>query len=100
MSASLKVLNSSAFKRHAPYWLQRVARRRVLSSSAFEAYYRRTVDGEIDQLERRAAALPPPGVGVPAANSSKNDCTVSTKAIKNHSLSTLIRNYSPAPAGP
>ncbi len=47
LRSSLKFLNSSALKRHTPYWLQRFARRRVLAWDAFGNYYRRTVDQEI-----------------------------------------------------
>jgi MoaA/NifB/PqqE/SkfB family radical SAM enzyme len=57
---TLRLLNSAAFKRHTPYWLQRFARRKIVATSSFESVYRGMVDREIADLER--GTLPPPKV--------------------------------------
>ena len=57
---TVRLLNSAAFKRRAPYWMQRLARRKIVASSAFENIYRRLVDREIAALEQ--TELPPPKV--------------------------------------
>ncbi len=57
---TLRLLNSAAFKRRAPYWMQRLARRKIVASSTFESIYRALVDREIAELER--GELPAPKV--------------------------------------
>ena len=55
---TLRLLNSAAFKRQAPYWLQSIARRKVVASSPFEVVYRGMVDREIADLERTELPVP------------------------------------------
>lgn len=76
MSASLKVLNSSAFKRHTPYWLQRLTRRKVVTSGAFETFYRRTVDQEIDGLATNGSFPAPKVVYAESTNACNATCVM------------------------
>lgn len=57
---TLRLFNSAAFKRRAPYELQSFARRKIVPTNSFEILYRHMVDREVAQLER--AELPPPKV--------------------------------------
>ncbi len=57
---TVRLLNSAAFKRRAPYWMQRLARRKIVASAAFEKIYRTLIDREIAVLEQ--GELPPPKV--------------------------------------
>jgi len=74
--SSLKVINSAAFKRHTPYWLQRFARRKVVSSSAFEQLYRRTVNSEIDRLGVNGTLPAPKVVYAESTNACNATCVM------------------------
>jgi radical SAM protein with 4Fe4S-binding SPASM domain len=76
VSTPLKVLNSSAFKRHTPYWLQRLTRRRVVSSGAFETFYRRSVDQEIDAMSTNGSIPPPKVVYAESTNACNAACVM------------------------
>jgi radical SAM protein with 4Fe4S-binding SPASM domain len=76
LSTSLKVLNSSAFKRHTPYWLQRLTRRRVVASGAFETFYRRSIDQEIDGLSTNGSIPPPKVVYAESTNACNAACVM------------------------
>ncbi len=76
MIASLKLLNSAAFKRRTPYWLQRLARRKVVASPAFENYYRRTVDGAIDGVGVNGTMPPPKVVYAESTNACNATCVM------------------------
>jgi MoaA/NifB/PqqE/SkfB family radical SAM enzyme len=58
--STVRFLNSGAFKRQTPYWLQSFARRKVVPNPSFQILYRGMVDREIDELER--LEIPPPKV--------------------------------------
>ena len=76
MSSSLKFLNSSAFKRRTPYWLQRLARRRVVSTNAFETFYRRSVDQEIDAMGLNGTFPAPQVVYAESTNACNASCVM------------------------
>lgn len=72
---TLRILNSAAFKRHTPYWLQRFARRKIVASTPFEAVYRNMVDREIAELERMELR-PPKVVYAETTNACNATCVM------------------------
>jgi MoaA/NifB/PqqE/SkfB family radical SAM enzyme len=56
--STVRFLNSAAFKRRTPYWLQSFARRKVIPSPSFQVIYRGMVDREVAELERLEVPAP------------------------------------------